>query len=157
MNDLVSADLFNIVPSKNLPCYRLPFGIHQNVCSSLAGNWRELAANKLLGIVHDKVNWLDSTNNGDGERCTSGLLEHLWVDKQITLGELLAVLKPKEVQLADRLSDYLKGLIPEEECERSASACRLTDDPRKPVSCRAVHSLQSNFYCTDLVIVCWVV
>ena len=143
MNDYVGPDSFAIVPSMDLPCSRLPFGIHQNVCSALdlSDRWKDLVAakhpdNLLLDIDSEKVMWLDNKHRGKGQSCTSALLEHLWLTKRMTAGTFLDLMKRLKLsaELTTRLKKYLKGKISEEECARSTSACHLDEDPRKPVS-----------------------
>ena len=135
MNDLVTADLFDIVPSIDLPCCRLPFGIHQNVCSALdpEDRWMTLAADPRLELNSDAVTWLDNVNRNEGS-CTTALLEQLWINKRTTVGKFLEVLESKEQQLTKDLRKYLKGCVSEEECTQSTSAYRLMNDPRTPVS-----------------------
>ena len=139
MNDFVGPDLFAIVPSIDLPCSRLPFGIHRKICSALdlSDRWKDLAADPLLDLGAEKVRRLGNAHEGKGQSCTSALLEQLWTAKQTTMGEILAALKRMEFSkgsLMTHLENYLQGLISEEECARTTAAGLLTDDPRQPVS-----------------------
>ena len=139
MNDFVGLDSFAIVPSIDLPCSRLPFGIHRKICSVLdvSDRWKHLAADPLLDLSADKVRQLANVHKGKGQSCTSALLEQLWMTKQTTVGEMLAALKRMEFSkcsLTTYLENYMQGLISEEECARTPAAGLLTDDPRQPVS-----------------------
>ena len=143
MNYYMGPDSFAIVPSMDLPCSRLPFRIHQNVCSALdpSDRWKDLVAakhpdNPLLDIDSEKVMWLDNKHRGKGQSCTSALLEHLWLTKRMTAGTFLDLLERLKfaVDLTPCLKKYLDREISEEECARSTSACHLDEDPRKPVS-----------------------
>ena len=138
MNDYVGPDSFPIVPSDDLPCCRLPFGVHRSICSALDRDdrWKDLAADSTLDLESEKVRWLHNRHRSSGKSCTSALLELLWKDKQITVENFLRFLEHLKlcVPLAKCLRDYLLGKISEEECTRSTATGLLTEDPRKPVS-----------------------
>ncbi len=138
MNDYVGPDSFPIVPSVDLPCSRLPFGVHRTICSALDPHdrWKDLAADGTLDLDSEKVRWLHYKHKSNGQSCTSALLELLWKDKQITVENFLGFLKRLKLcgPLAGCLRDYLLGKISEEECARSTATGLLTEDPRKPVS-----------------------
>ena len=139
MNDYVGPDSFPIVPSDDLPCSRLPFGVHRSICSALDRDdrWKDLAADGTLDLESEKVRWLHNRHKSSGQSCTSALLELLWKDKQTNAGEILSALKRMEFSMSDlvpRLGRYLQGLVTEQECAGTSAAGLLIDDPRQPVS-----------------------
>ena len=139
MNDYVGPDSFPIVPSVDLPCSRLPFGVHRSICSALDPHdrWKDLAADGTLDLESEKVRWLHNRHKSNGQSCTSALLELLWKDKQTNAGEMLSALKRMNFSTGDlvtHLGRYLQGLVTEEESAQTSAAGRLIDDPRQPVS-----------------------
>ena len=138
MNDYVGPDSFAIEPSRDLPCSRLPFAIHQEVCRELDlyDRWRELAALEDIGLNSESVRWIDNKHRGKEKSCTSALLEHLWMTKRMTVGSFLRFLEKLAlcVDVVAYLEKYLQGMLSEEECTRSNAAGLLTADPRKLVS-----------------------
>ena len=145
MNDYVGPDSFAIEPSIDLPCSRLPFVVHRSLCSALdlSDRWKGLAAHPLLDLGSDEVRRIEYARENKKQSCTNALLEHLWVTKGITVGDVLDVLQEMEFSkgsLATLLGRYLEKLIPELEFSRNTAPGPLTEDPRQPVSRRALQA-----------------
>ena len=155
MNALVHLESYCPLPSERLPCCRLPPHVHLQLCRELEGPnklWEKLARGftlnkgrrEVASLSNDTVIYFRKLGR---RRTTTALLEYLWKEERVTVGDLLDAFGGLGIRgsVSELLRDYLDGKL-----AAAGDVDSVDDDPRDQVGVEVFHCDTIAYLCGAL-------